>query len=99
MPEKNTLPLKDRIPTFAGWHVLRKGALPRVPATVDQDFPQTMFMIIKGLSVMSGFQERRQVIEIKQVKFSLSPSQAKKRGLNLKVSLQKLLKKNKLKFS
>jgi len=41
---------------------------------------------------MSRFRPGLQVIEIKQVNFSLPFWREKKRGLNLKVSLQKLLK-------
>jgi hypothetical protein len=53
-----------------------------------------MLMIIKELSDLSVFCVDFQVIEIKQVNFSLQRSGAKKGGLNLKVSLEKLLKTN-----
>ena len=51
-----------------------------------------MLMIIKTLRVMPNFRTGFQVIEIKQVNFYLRRSREKKRGSNLKVSLQKLLK-------
>ena len=51
-----------------------------------------MLMIIKALSVNAEVRIGFQVIEIKQVNFCLRRSREKKRGSNLKVSLQKLLK-------
>jgi hypothetical protein len=49
-------------------------------------------MIIKTLRVMPNFWAGFQVVEIKQVNFYLRRSREKKRGSNLKASLQKLLK-------
>jgi hypothetical protein len=49
-------------------------------------------MIIKALSDIPKTLIDSQVIEIKQVNFSLRGSREKKGGLNLEVSLQKLLK-------
>ena len=51
-----------------------------------------MLMIINALSVMPKFRIGFQVIEIKQVNFSLRRSRGKKGGSILKVCLQKLLK-------
>ena len=51
-----------------------------------------MLMIIKALSVMPRFHVGCQVTETKQVNFSLRRSRERKRGLILKVCLQKLLK-------
>ena len=66
---------------------------------MNYSFPQTMLMIIKVLSVMARFWIGFQVIEIKQVNFCLATVARKKGGLNLKVSLQKLLKTNVEKMS
>jgi hypothetical protein len=62
------------------------------PAVMNYNFPQTMLMIIKALIDLPLFRVESQVIEIKYVNFSMRRSRVKKRGSNLKVSLQKLLK-------
>jgi hypothetical protein len=82
-------PLAWRKASSKGRHYSR---VPGVLAATSQSFHQTMLMIIKAFSVMPRFWKGFQAIEIKQVKFCLQRSRGKKGGLNLKVSLQKLLK-------
>ena len=59
---------------------------------MNYNFPQTMLMIIKALIDLPLFRVDSQVNEIKHVNFSTRRSRVKKRGSNLKLSLQKLLK-------
>jgi len=62
------------------------------PMVITKSFPQTISLIIKALNEMPRFCTDPQVIEKKEINFSPRWSREKKGGLNLEVSLQKLLK-------